>query len=181
MMATISGVNYIKIVEKDYTEFFDLINDLADGKTLTEASEGAISFAKYNLGFSIKDRKTLSEYKIGKLDKGIINSYKDKCRNLKHVRVGSNTCGEIIIDKENVVGYYNTENKDGCIWLQSFEIMKDYRGHGLGNKLLARALSKTNFTNLAVNIENEVAIRMYMNYGFVEYSRNDKMMLMYRP
>ena len=94
------------------------------------------------------------------------------CENLKNIKLSSTIGGEIVVDGNNVVGYYITETMENCVWLQHIEISKKYRGSNLGNQLFARAIRRGKITNLSVEIENEIAIRMFMNYGFQEYTRN---------
>ena len=179
MMKSLSNVNYIKIVEKDYTEFFNLLESLSTEVSKSEiATESGIKFEKFDEDFNKNEKRRLSEFKSGKLDKFIIDAYKSNCPSLKHVRYNPNTFGEIIIDKNEVVGYYQTEKKDNCIWLQAFEICEKYRGSSLGSQLFSRAIRAGKITNLSVDISNEVAINLYRSYGFIEYARDRKMMLM---
>ena len=184
LMKSIPNINYIKIVEKDYTEFFKLIDELSIYITDNEkqiATESGIKFEKMDESYVNKGKRKLSEFKIGKLDKYTVNGYKSICKSLQHVRVNSDTNGEIVIDNNKVVGYYQTEKKESCIWLQSFEICEEYRGYTLGSQLLVRAIRVGKITNLAVDIQNEVAINLYRSYGFVEYTRNQKTMFMMKP
>lgn len=184
LMKSISGVNYIKIVEKDYTEFFKLIDQLSSyisNDEMRAATESGIQFAEYDENYTSKGKRKFSEFKIGKLDKYTVNGYRNICKSLQSIRVNSNTGGEIVIDRNNVVGYYQTEKRDSCVWLQSFEICEPYRGYGLGTQLFSRAIRFGKITNLAVDITNEVAINIYRQYGFVEYSRNQKTIFMMRP
>ena len=183
LMKSLPNVNYIKIVEKDYSEFFKLINELANTISSDEervAMESGIDFEVNNETFVKKDKRKLTEFKIGKLDKYTIDGYKSECPSLSKLKVNSNTSGEIVVDGNKVVGYYQIEKKDACIWLQAFEICKDYRGSTLGNQLLTRAIRVGKITNLSVEIQNEIAIRMYIKFGFNEYTRNSTMMLMCR-
>jgi len=179
LMKSLSNVNYIKIVEKDYTEFFNLLESLSTEVSKSEiATESGIKFEKFDEDFNKNEKRRLSEFKSGKLDKFIIDAYKSNCPSLTHVRYNQNTTGEIFIDKNDVVGYYQTEKKDNCIWLQAFEICKKYRGSSLGSQLFSRAIRAGKITNLSVDISNEVAINLYRSYGFIEYTRDKKMMFM---
>lgn len=181
LMKSIKTVNYIKIVEKDYTEFFHLLESLSTSISDTSediAVESEMRFEQFKESFTKKDKRRLSEFKIGKLDKYTISAYLPNCSSLKHVRVNNNTNGQIVIDGNSVVGYYQTEKKDNCIWLQAFEICAKYRGCSLGSQLLSKAIRTAKITNLSVDIKNEVAINLYRSYGFIEYARSGKMMFM---
>lgn len=182
MMKSLSNVNYIKIVEKDYTEFFKLIDKLGGEINSNEAAteSSGIKFTSFDTIYTPKGTKRLSDFKIGKLDKQIINAYKKECPSFSHIRWNRNTFGEIVVDGDNVVGYYMAEKKDNRIWLQAFEITKEYQSYSLGSQLLTRAIRKAKITNLSVAIKNDVAIQMYIKNGFTEYSRNDTFMLMMR-
>ena len=184
LMKSISNVNYIKIVEKDYTEFFKLINELSlsisnDEKEI--AIESGIDSIEIDSLTKLKETRRLSEFKIGKLDKYTISGYRSICKSLQKLRYNLNSGGEIIVDKNKIVGYYQTEKKDSCIWLQAFEICEGYSGYSLENQLLSRAIRFGKITNLIADIKNEEAINLYRSYGFIEYSRNQKMILMMKP
>jgi hypothetical protein len=184
LMKTLPDVNYIKIVEKDYGDFFKLIYELANSisEDRTDiATESSIKFEKKDESYVSKGKRRLSEFKIGKLDKYTVNGYKSVCPSLAHVRVNPYTSGEIVVDGDKIVGYYQTEKKDNCVWLQAYEICNDYRGYKLGNHLFSRAVRFGKITNLAVDIKNEVAIDLYRKHGFVEYSRNNTMIFMMKP
>lgn len=189
-------VGYLKIVDKDYSAFFDYIANyhpeepvektalesyqslIAKRMNQKPASE-AIKFVEYDpMYHSTSERDMLSKYKHGKLDFPMIKAFRSEVPTLKHVRCTSDSNGEIFFDGKHVVGYYQTETKDNCVWLQALEILDDYRGRRLGDQMLQRAINHGKITNLAVNIENEVAIRMYLKHGFIEYARTPKMMFM---
>ena len=115
------------------------------------------------------------------MDKFTITGYRDSCKSLQKIKLNSNISGEIIIDKNDVVGYYQTEIIDNCVWLKAFEICEKYRGYNLSSQLLSRAIRFGKITNLSVEIKNEVAIDLFRSYGFVEYTRNQLMILMMLP
>lgn len=179
LMKSIPTVNYIKIVDKDYAEFFDLIQKLSSNVEKSEIATEAMSITtKFDADYQPLEKIKLSSFKSTKLDKLMIDAYKSKVSSLKHAVSNMNTSGEIFIDRENAVGYYQTEIKDNCIWLQSFEICEKYRNHGLANQMLSRAIRRGKITNLSVEIKNEIAIRLFLSYGFFEYARTKELMLM---
>lgn len=181
LMRSIPDVNYIKIVEKEYAEFFNLIDELAS--TIQEgenkiATESGLSLE--NVAQKSKGKRRLSEFKIAKLDKSLIEAYKSVCKSLSSLKVNLDTSGEIVIDGDKIVGYYQTEKKDNCIWLHAFEICEKYKGYELELQLLSRAIRFGKITNLSIEIEKEATIDIYRSVGFVEYSRNQTRMLMMR-
>lgn len=183
LMKSLPNVNYIKIVEKDYTEFFKLIGDLAN--TISSEEEKPVVESYLDMSsdceeLTSKNNKKLREFKIGKLDKYTLTGYKSDCPSLSKVRLNSNTFGEIIIDGNDVVGYYQTEKKDDCVWLQGFEICEKYKECNLETQLFSRAIRVGKVTNICVPIKDEETITMYIKFGFYEYSRNSTMMFMSR-
>lgn len=183
MMKTIKGIHYIRIIDKDYTKFMDLLTELGTANFEVESSiaqEGSIKFTEYNDLYVSKGKRRLSEFKFTKVDIQSISAFKKEYPSLKHIRIGKDTNGEMVIDNGKVVGYYQTQKRDNAVWLISFEIMEEYKGYGLSAQLLRRAIQKTNITNLSVNPQNEVAIKLYKSFGFKEYKLSDKMIFMAR-
>lgn len=149
-------------------------------KRATPATE-SIKFKEYDMMYNPhKERAKLSDYKAVDLDLGIIKAMRGDVPNLKHVRADRSTYGEIFSDGKHPVGYYQTSRDENCTWIQAFEICEDYQGKGLSDQMLMRLLRKTNATNLSVDLNNELAIRLYMKNGFREYARTPKMMFMHR-
>src|SRR5699024_4334373 len=114
-MKSIKGVNYIRILDKDYSEFIDLLATIGVEKTVETAEkenrlakESMMTFTKYDEFYTRKERRKLSEFKITKLDITIINGYKDRYPTLRHIRLGNDYKGEVVIDteKDAIVGYY---------------------------------------------------------------------------
>ena len=181
LMRSIPDVNYIKIVEKDYTEFFQLIDELSTKLSHTETRPAIESSVETDIEKIVENRRKLSEFKIGKLDKDLIKGYAPLCHSLNNLRITENISGEIVIDGKYVVGYYQTEKFDNCIWLQAFEICKKYQKCSLEDQLFTRAVRFGKITNISVEIKDEVAIDRYLSHGFVEYSRNDTRILLIKP
>lgn len=82
--------------------------------------------------------------------------------------------GYIIEDENNIQGYamiaksFSTEFGKPCIWIEDLYIKDEYRGSGLGKKLMD--FITQNYTNcifrLEVEEENERAIKLYKKSGF---------------
>ena len=178
MMKNLTGVNYIKIVEKDYSEFFDLI-DILGNSVATESA--IVKFDEKYLFREKKEIRNLSEFKFGYLDKSLVSAYVNNCKSLSEIVFSPNSRGEILVDNDNVVGYYIVEDVEGIIWLKHLYVSSEYRGTKLGRKLFTRALNQYKITNIAVDITNEIAINIFMQYGFVEYSRNSTKLFLFKP
>ena len=140
----------------------------------------SVAFQKYSRTHvnSREKYRRLADYKIATITPMLISSYKKECRNLCHVRIDPTSFGEIVVDGNHVVGYYNTVKKDNAIWLQALEITRPYRGCELSPQLLNRCLKKAKVTNLTVNLNNELALEIYTHYGFREYARNGETIYM---
>lgn len=146
----------------------------------TPATEG-VKFTEYDIMYNPpKEKAKLSSFNAVDLDLGIIKAMRGDVPNLKHVRADRSTYGEIFSDGKHPVGYYQTSRDENCTWIQAFEICEDYQGQGLSEQMLSRLIRKTNATNLSVDLNNELAIRLYMKNGFREYARTQKMMFMHR-
>ncbi len=82
--------------------------------------------------------------------------------------------GFVIENEGEILGYtmiaksFSTEFGKQCIWIEDLYIKKDFRGLGLGNKVLKFITEK--YTNcifrLEVEEENEGAVRLYKSHGF---------------
>ena len=76
-------------------------------------------------------------------------------------------------DNDKVVGKVTVDSipaSDGYRWFGSLEVSNKYRGYGLGKQILDIAVNRYKAGALAVYKDNEVAYKMYKNYGFKESS-----------
>ena len=140
---------------------------------------------------------SLSRLKKIKLDDKVIKKYEAHLDGLSHVRTTNNCTGYLWVDPKHKVRmtnleipvcYYNVQHKKDensdtgeVIWIQAIEVNPDYQGRGLAKQLLDICINEEHATNLAVNKDNEVAIRLYRSKGFVPYVTNGSMINMQRP
>ena len=82
--------------------------------------------------------------------------------------------GEIAVDrdKDKLAGYIYVGGGDKSKnrnygFIQTLEVRKEYRGYGLLSRLLDDAIKKYNAVDLTVYKDNEVALNLYKNHGFV--------------
>lgn len=76
-------------------------------------------------------------------------------------------------DNDKVVGKVTVDSipaSDGYRWFGSLEVSNKYRGYGLGKQILDIIVNKYKAGALAVYKDNEIAYKMYKNYGFKESS-----------
>ena len=131
--------------------------------------------------FKSKHDMNLSQFEKMRLSDAAIQVYKQKLPSLSHVRINNNTKGYIWIDKKTDMpaAIVNVEEKDdGFIWIQAFEIFVPYKGHGLSKDILNVAIRELKATNLSVNKDNQVAIKVYKSYGFKTYKTTEAMYFM---
>jgi ribosomal protein S18 acetylase RimI-like enzyme len=77
---------------------------------------------------------------------------------------GKHRC-ELIFEKEtnNLAGYV-------CVdidYIRPLYVFEEYRGYGISNILVKDSIEKYGAKKLAVYLDNEVAIRLYKNHGFI--------------
>lgn len=131
--------------------------------------------------FKSKHDMNLSQFEKMRLSDAAIQVYKQKLPSLSHVRINNNTKGYIWIDKKTDMPatIVNVEEKDdGFTWIQAFEIFVPYKGHGLSKDILNVAIRELKATNLSVNKDNQVAIKVYKSYGFKTYKTTESMYFM---
>lgn len=131
--------------------------------------------------FKSKHDMNLSQFEKMRLSDAAIQVYKQKLPSLSHVRINNNTKGYIWIDKKTDMpaAIVNVEEKDdGFTWIQAFEIFVPYKGHGLSKDILNVAIRELKATNLSVNKDNQVAIKIYKSYGFKTYKTTESMYFM---
>lgn len=140
---------------------------------------------------------SLSRLKKVPIDDKVIEKYSPYMKGLHHVRTTNSCTGYLWVDPKeryratNInkpVCYYNVqkkkdENADSgyVVWLQGIEVNEDYEGRGLAKQMLDIAIKDNGVTNLAVNKDNEVAIRLYRSRGFKPYLTNGSMINMQIP
>ena len=116
------------------------------------------------------------------INSSVIAKYKDAYPFLKHFRVGIDTKGILLVDKNDkskVIGAVNTEKKQNEeTWVQALEVTKEYQRRGIGTDLLKIACNDFGATLLSVRKTNEGAISLYKKYGFKVLRENDSQYIM---
>lgn len=131
-----------------------------------------------------KGKKNLSSFKRVHITEAVINKYKKEYPFLKHVRCKDTKeyiCdGYIWFDNNELVAMVGSceYTDDKTKWIVSLEITKDYKGYGLSKQILDYATKTMNCKYLSVNKNNEIAKKVYDNYGFKAYEESDTMYYM---
>ena len=169
-----SGKN---IVEYDEVAARKALDELQKDEPAIEA--GLVKYRDTYIG-DIRNYVSIRKYRFGKIDPMLIKTFaKSASGRLSKIRISRDSFGELVTDGDHLVGYYNTEKRENLVWLQAFEICGKYRGKGLSPQLLDRAIRKAGLTNIAINPANELALKIYQDYGFKEYSRTDDKILLH--
>lgn len=134
--------------------------------------------------FEPKGKLNLSSFEKVHIDENIINKYKKEYPMLKHVRCEDTDdyiCdGYMWLDGENLVctigscEYRDTHEK----YIVSLEVMDKYKGYGLSKQLLKFAINTMKCSKLSVNKNNEVAKKVYDDFGFKVFHQDDNMYYM---
>lgn len=165
--------NYDKSVT-DYNEQLLKIGKLKEDEIIYENMTSNIE-----KDYKITNDMKLSQFTKIKLTDAYIKVYSQKLSSLSHIRINKNTFGYIWIDAYNVVAILNIEEKDdGYKWIQAFEIFGQYKGKGLSHQILNIAIRELHATNLSVNKQNKIAIKVYKSIGFKTYKETESMYFM---
>lgn len=111
------------------------------------------------------------------LNPATINRYKNTYKFLSHVKV-KNTSGYLYFNNDDLVACIAVETKDDGRWIQAIEITDKYKGYGLSKQLLDVCVSEFKATHLSVNKNNNLAYKIYSDYGFKTYNETDTMYFM---
>ena len=122
---------------------------------------------KMNIPFKFIDIKDASAQKYLKE-----NSY---CKEY-YKYITTEQIGEIVVDPttDKIAGYVFIDNKKYPGFITPIIVLPKYRGYGIGTKLLKDAIRKYDAVDLCVDKDNEIAIKMYKDHGFVVIGDGDK-------
>lgn len=184
-----NGPQVLKMMISNDKELQKLANSLSETSMLNETiSYKLISLdetkSTIDKNFEPKGKLNLSSFEKVHIDKNIINKYKKEYPMLKHVRCEDTDdyiCdGYMWLDGENLVctigscEYRDTHEK----YIVSLEVMDKYKGYGLSKQLLKFAINTMKCSKLSVNKNNEVAKKVYDDFGFKVFHQDDSMYYM---
>lgn len=86
-----------------------------------------------------------------------------------------NSFGSVLVDNKTgkLQGYVFVGNKKDKGFIYDLTVQPEYRGRGLGKKLLDDAVKKYGGYDLIVDKDNTIAFNMYKKYGFKTYQNPD--------
>lgn len=141
--------------------------------------------SKLEDNFTSGKKIRLSSLNKIRINRHIINKYKDKCPNLLDMEFKNTkdrtVDGYIWLNEEGEpVCYVETCEyaDDHTKWIEMVEVMKKFKGHGLAKQLLDFATKTLNCKYLAVDKNNEVARHVYVKYGFKPYYEDKRIFAM---
>lgn len=132
--------------------------------------------------FSPKKKINLSSLKRVHITATVIDKYKTRYPDLKHVR-----CKDTKDYKCDGYMWLNSQaelvchvgsceyNDDHTKWIVSLEILPQFRGHGLATQILDYATKTMGCKYLSVNKSNKLAKYIYDRYGFKTYQSDKRM------
>lgn len=116
------------------------------------------------------------DYYLEPISEDLIKKYKSSENMLRHARyIPSKSEGFFMFDTKNSepIGYIIWEDD----FIVAFEIFKDYRRKGYGEKLLGVAID-SGANRLSVNKKNLGAIELYKKTGWETYDETGSMLFM---
>lgn len=121
-----------------------------------------------------------------KINKRYVPKEKYQLSSFKRVPLGNNNTFKQYISKDKSLEYYTKDYGKGYLWVDSknnselvalllvsydgsiapIEIYPKYRGHSLSKQIMKVAINELNAEYLYVEMDNEVAIKLYKDCGF---------------
>lgn len=115
-------------------------------------------------------------YEEKDLTKDIVDKYKNKYKNLKHIRFNNNTKGKYLIENDNLIGIVQVDTKRN--YILALEVFDFYKRKGYGTILLNIAENELHANKLSVNKKNKNAILLYKKNGWIIYNEDNNMLYM---
>lgn len=152
----------------------DKLNNMNESYTIDEIYKGdnnMIHENKSTLDPNHKTKKTDTTFKFIDLKDPSVDKYlkQDKYCTEYWDYIHKSCIGEIVIDADSdcIAGYVFLDNKKYPGFITPVVVIKKYRGYGLSSKLVKDAINKYKAIDLTVTKDNEVAIKLYKDNGFV--------------
>nr|DAF93071.1 MAG TPA: acetyltransferase domain containing protein [Myoviridae sp. ctcyQ27] len=182
--AVVKTINYNNIFENgkysarcDNNELIitiDKLNNMNESYIIDEIYKGDNNMIRENkstLDPNHKTKKTDTTFKFIDLKDPSVDKYlkQDKYCTEYWDYIHKSCIGEIVIDADSdcIAGYVFLDNKKYPGFITPVVVIKKYRGYGLSSKLVKDAINKYKAIDLTVTKDNEVAIKLYKDNGFV--------------
>lgn len=124
----------------------------------------------------------LSRYTKMKLSDAVLMNYGRNFPSIRNIRINKDTKGLVWVNGGDLVALVNTTEKedDDFRWITSLEVFGVHKGKGLSKGVVQAAISELKATNVKVNKDNEIAVKVLKKNGFKTYKKNGDMLLMSR-
>jgi ribosomal protein S18 acetylase RimI-like enzyme len=104
---------------------------------------------------------------------------------LLHLLLEPNAFTEILESDGRIIAYYSVEERNGNLFINSIQVLKEYQRQGLGREMLARIEARAKENELRgielwVQITNHSAMEFYRHMGYRMVSRQGNNYLMRR-
>lgn len=148
--------------------------DFCEQAYLANAIESTLK-STIDKDFKKRGNKDLSSFKKQKITKEFIDKNKGKMKILKHVDYKDNAVAWLDDNDEVVAIAAVDDRRQKYNWITAIEVSPKYQGYGLGKRCLDYAVKELKGNSLSVAVNNQVAYKMYKDYGFLtsEESIND--------
>lgn len=159
--------NYLKILEKDYSEFYQFLYNEKERVNSSMTRTGVVTLP------GIEQTSEVSETVLPYNEENV-KRYKEKSSGfkfgLKHARTGKNIKGQMYISPDDeLIGYFGVDQTTK--YIQCFEVNPKYQNAGYGKRMMDDAIQSYHAKYLTVSRVNVSAIRFYKNYGW-KYQRS---------
>jgi len=179
--------HYLRLTDNQFVQLLEIFMDIK--KALIEGFDGKVvrineSKSTIDKNYEPKGKKNLSSFKKVHITETVIDKYKKEYPFLKHVRCKDTKeyiCdGYIWFDNDELAAMVGSceYTDDKTKWIVSLEVTKNYKGYGLSKQILDYAVKSMNCKYLSVNKNNEIAKKVYDDYGFKVYQESDTMYYM---
>lgn len=152
----------------------DKLNNMNESYIIDKIYKGDNNMIRENkstLDPNHKTKKTDTTFKFIDLKDPSVDKYlkQDKYCTEYWDYIHKSCIGEIVIDADSdcIAGYVFLDNKKYPGFITPVVVIKKYRGYGLSSKLIKDAINKYKAIDLTVTKDNEVAIKLYKDNGFV--------------
>lgn len=145
----------------------ELFDEITEYPILQESGRKSVISQNYKK----HEKINLDSLTIHPITQRYYKETKESCKELKHTRVNAGDTASYAWEDDDgtVVALLTVTTKgDGRKSIQNIFVSEEYRGYGLGKQVLDYAVKTLGANCLTVDADNEVAKKMYSEYGFIE-------------
>ena len=171
-----SVTDVVKILRKTYGMNYEydlftynptgLDQNLSNNDFFKSASDTVVESVTSTLDddFISEKQLSLSKFKKVILTEDILDKIDTKGTMLCHLDLSDICYGWL--DKNKIVGYVAVSDERSGRYITALEVCNEYRSHGLGKQILKFAVNTLDANKLTVAKTNQIAIKMYTDFGF---------------